>query len=241
MAEPSRSANPGAEQARRTTKALLADPEKRILGRLAPRLPRWTLPDHLTLLALAGAGIIAAGYMLSNVHPGWLWLANAGLVVHWFGDSLDGTLARLRRIERPKYGFYVDHLADALTTVAVGIGLGVSPFMLLSVGFAIVIGYLVLSINVYLETIVRGEFRFGYGVIGPTEARILLIGLNSYAIYARPLGFTMTFFGRPIGMTLFDVLGTLGAIAMIAMLARRGIRNLRLLAELEPANRRRDS
>ena len=241
MAEsPSRGSHRGAENARRTTKALLADPEKRLLVWVAARLPRWVLPDHLSLLALAGAVIITGCYALSNLRESWLWGANFGLFVHWLGDSLDGTLARHRRIERPKYGFYVDHLADALATVAIGIGLGVSPFMLLSVGFAIVIGYLVLSINVYLETIVHGQFRFGYGVIGPTEARILLIILNTIALFTRPLDFSVTFFGRTVGLTIFDVLGALGALGMVAMLARRAVRNLRLLAELEPANRPRE-
>ncbi|MCA9728840.1 MAG: CDP-alcohol phosphatidyltransferase family protein [Candidatus Eisenbacteria bacterium] len=237
---PDRAAAKGAEHARRTTKALLADPEKRVLTWIAARLPRWVLPDHLSLLALVGAAMIAACYMLSNIRAGWLWGANFGLFVHWLGDSLDGTLARHRKIERPKYGFYVDHLADALATVAIGVGLGVSPFMLLSVGFGIVIGYLVLSINVYLETIVRGQFRFGYGVIGPTEARILLILLNTIAVFTPPLDFSVTFFGRTVGLTFFDVLGTLGALGMILMLARRAIRNLRELAQLEPANRRRE-
>lgn len=229
-----------AEKSERTTKALLATAEKRVLVWIAARLPEWILPDHLSLLALFGAVVIAACYALSNIGEAWLWGASAGLVIHWLGDSLDGTLARYRKIERPKYGFYVDHLADALATVAIGIGLGVSPFMLLSVGFAIVIGYLVLSINVYLETIVHGQFRFGYGVIGPTEARIVLILVNTIAIFTAPLEFSVTYFGRTVGLTAFDVIGAAGALGMVAMLARRAVRNLRILTELEPANRRRE-
>ena len=95
-------------------------------------------------------------------------------------------------------------------------------------------------INVYLETIVQGQFRFGYGVIGPTEARILLIIVNTIALFTRPLDFSVTAFGRTVGLTIFDVLGALGALGMVAMLARRAVRNLRLLAELEPANRPRE-
>ena len=115
------------------------------------------MPDHLTLLGILAATWIAVAYALSNRNEAWLWAASAGLVVHWFGDSLDGTLARVRKIERPRYGFYLDHLTDAYSTTAIGIGLGLSPYMLLSVGLAIVIAYLVLSINVYLETHAFGE------------------------------------------------------------------------------------
>ena len=93
----------------------------------------------------------------------WLWAASALLVVHWLGDSLDGTLARVRGIQRPRYGYYLDHLVDAVATAAIGIGLGLSPHMLLSVGMLIVVAYLVLSINVYLESQALGRFSIGYG------------------------------------------------------------------------------
>ena len=96
-------------------------------------------------------------------------------MLQWLGDSLDGTLARVRRIERPRYGYYLDHLVDAFATVAVGVGLGLSPYMLLSVGLAVALVYLLLSINVYLEAQTLGRFGIGYGRIGPTEARIALI------------------------------------------------------------------
>ena len=105
----------------------------------------------------------------------WLWAASALLVVQWVGDSLDGTLARVRGIERPTYGYYLDHLVDAIATAAIGIGLGLSPFMLLSVGTLIVVAYLILSINVYLESFAFNRFSIGYGKIGPTEIRLILI------------------------------------------------------------------
>ena len=101
----------------------------------------------------------------------WLWAASGLLVVHWLGDSLDGTLARVRKSERPRYGYYLDHLVDAIATALIGIGLGLSPYMLLATGLVIVIAYLVLSINTYLETNTLGVFSLGYGRLGPTEAR----------------------------------------------------------------------
>ena len=150
---------------------LLARPEARVLEWIARRLPRWVMPDHLTALGVLAAIGIAAAYALSNQDPVWLWAASGLLVVHWLGDSLDGTLARVRRTERPRYGYYLDHLVDAIATALIGIGLGLSPYMLLATGLVIVIAYLVLSINTYLETNTLGVFSLGYGRLGPTEAR----------------------------------------------------------------------
>ena len=216
----------------RWTKSPLAEPEKRVLVWIASRLPRWILPDHLSILGLLAAAWIGVSYALSVRNPAWLWGASAGLIVHWLGDSLDGNLARVRHIERPRYGFYVDHLGDALATVAIGLGLGLSPYMLLAVGLTIVIGYLVLSINVYLETLVVKEFRLGYGIVGPTETRILLILLNTVALVLGPIPFRA--FG--LGATIYDIVGILVALGMTAMLLRRILRNLRNLSRLEPPN-----
>lgn len=210
----------------------LARFEKWFLPRVAVRLPRSILPDHLTGLGVLAATGIAAAYILSGRQPAWLWAANGGLVLHWLGDSLDGTLARVRHIERPRYGFYLDHLTDAYSTVAIGLGLGLSPYMLLSVALAIVIGYLVLSINVYLETHVLGEFRYGYGFLGPTEARLVLIALNVIALSVGPLPFHLL----GVGATIYDVLGLAVALGMCGLLARRVVRNLRALSRLEPPN-----
>lgn len=220
-----------ANVAPRTTKSVLAGPEKWILVRIAARLPAWVTPDQLSALALLAAAWITTAYLLSNRSPAWLWGASAGLVVHWFGDSLDGTLARVRHIERPRYGFYVDHLADALSTAAIGLGLGLSPYMLLSVGFALVIAYLILSLNVYLETLVLQQFRLGYGIMGPTEVRILLILLNTLAALGRAFQIRV----MNLDATILDVIGILAAGGMTAMLLRRIIRNLRILGRLEPA------
>src|SRR5262249_24006596 len=224
---------PAAREQERQATFVLTRFERWALPRMALALPRWIVPDHLTAIGVLGSTLIAAGYGLSNRSPGWLWLSNAGLVINWFGDSLDGTLARVRKIERPRYGFYLDHLTDAYSTTAVGLGLGFSPYMLLSVGLAIVIGYLVLSINVYLETHVFGKFRYGYGVLGPTEARLILLGLNLLALLIGPLRFKEL----GLGLTAFDVLGILAALSMAGLLLRRVIRNLRELAREEPPRR----
>jgi archaetidylinositol phosphate synthase len=212
---------------------LLAGVESRILTWIARRLPRTLHPDHMTALGVLAALGIAAAYALSNQSPLWLWAASALLVVHWLGDSLDGTLARVRGIERPRYGYYLDHLVDALATALIGIGLGLSPHMLLATGLLIVIAYLVLSINTYLETSVFGTFSLGYGRFGPTEARIALIAVN--AAMALGLGLSVDVLG--IHATLLDAVGLAAAGGMLGALLVRAARNLRRLAEFEPAVR----
>lgn len=226
----------GAGRHERTGGFLLADAERRVLTRFAAALPARVMPDHLTILGLIAATGIAVSYVLANRNLAWLWAANAFLIVQWYGDSLDGTLARYRKIERPRYGFYLDHLTDAYSTLAVGIGLGFSPVMLLSVGLAIAVAYLVLSVNVYLETHVFRTFTLGHGVIGPTETRILLFGLNTLAILWTPLRFEL--WGVPF--TVFDICGLLAVAGMMAMLLARAAKNLRYLAELEPPGVRRE-
>jgi phosphatidylglycerophosphate synthase len=211
---------------------VLSELEKRLLVWLAARLPRRVLPDHLTLIGMLGSAIVTLAYVMSNHAAWWLWIASLGFVINWFGDSLDGTTARVRRIQRPRYGYYLDHLTDAFSTLAIGLGLGLSPYMLLAVGLAIVVGYLVLSINVYLESQVLGDFRFGYGVVGPTETRLILIGLNTVAVLAGPIPYTV--FG--VQATVYDLFGLVAVGGMTLMLARRVVRNLGNLARLEPAN-----
>jgi archaetidylinositol phosphate synthase len=188
------------------------------------------LPDHLTALGVVAALGIATAYLLSNNDPAWLWAASGLLVVHWLGDSLDGTLARVRKTERPTYGYYLDHLVDAVATAVIGIGLGLSPYMLLATGLAIVVAYLVLSINTYLETYAFGRFQLGYGRLGPTEARLGLVVLNTLLVLGVGLGFHV----EGLGMTLLDLIGLGASGVMIVALTVRAARNLRTLAEREP-------
>jgi archaetidylinositol phosphate synthase len=219
------------DDAPRSKQFLLARVEGRALEWIARRLPAWITPDAMTALGVLAAIGIAAAYLLSNGDKAWLWAASALLVVHWLGDSLDGTLARVRKIERPKYGYYLDHLVDAIATAIIGLGLGLSPWMLLSVGLVIVIAYLVLSINTYLETYAFGVFTLGYGWIGPTEVRLALIALNTLIALGVGLGFEVA----GLGLTVLDLIGLGIAAVMVAALLARAGRNLRVLAAQEPA------
>jgi archaetidylinositol phosphate synthase len=218
-------------EAEREPNFLLAPLERRFLRWLAGRLPRWLLPDDLTALGVAAAFGVCAAYQLSNESLVWLWVASGLLGVQWLGDSLDGTLARVRGIQRPKYGFYLDHVVDAIATAAIGIGLGLSPFMLLSIGTLIVVAYLILSINVYLESMAFGRFRLGYGFFGPTEIRAVLIALNTALALELGLDFTIV----DIDLTVIDLMGLAIASVMIVLLVGRVLTNLRELARTEPA------
>ena len=224
-----------AVEAEREPDFLLARWERPTLVWIARRLPRWVLPDDMTALGVAAAFGVCAAYQLSNGGRGWLWVASGLLVVQWLGDSLDGTLARVRGIQRPKYGYYLDHLVDAISTAAIGIGLGLSPFMLLSIATLIVVAYLILSINVYLESYAFGRFALGYALIGPTEVRIVLIALNT----ALALGLGLDFQLADVDLTVFDAIGLGIAGVMIVLLAGRAAKNLRALEREEPAAPRR--
>lgn len=220
----------------RTGGFALARVEAWVLPRLAGMLPARVMPDHMTVLGLVASTGIAIAYMLSNRNLNWLWVASGLLVVQWYGDSLDGTLARYRKIERPRYGFYLDHLTDAYSTLAIGLGLGFSPVMLLSVGLAISIAYLLLSVNVYLETHVFGEFKLGHGMLGPTETRLLLISLNSLAVLLSPLPFRLL----GVSFTAFDVVGLAAVGAMLFLLLARASANLQKLGRMEPPGVRKE-
>jgi phosphatidylglycerophosphate synthase len=200
---------------------LLAGPERRLLRAVAARLPATVRSNHLTGVGVFGAVLTGTAYALSGTNPAWLWVASACLVLNWFGDSLDGTLARVRRAERPRYGYYLDHSVDAFSTAVIGLGLGLSPYVDFALALGLVLAYLVLSINIYLETAVFGAFRLGYGRIGPTEARLVLIAGNTLLAV------------MPVGRTANVILAA-ALLGMLGMVALRFGRNLRALARLEP-------
>jgi phosphatidylglycerophosphate synthase len=189
---------------------LLATAERRLLNWLCARLPKWVMPDHLTSLGLVGAAVIFCGYAASRIDPAWLWLSVAGYFIHWFGDSLDGSLARYRAIERPRFGYFVDQSADALGTLLIVGGIGLTPFVRLDVALLALAGYYLLSIHAFLAARVVGELKLSYVAAGPTELRLALIAL------------TVLMFGygqsapRYGGLTLFDLaVGSAGLILIL--------------------------
>ena len=208
--------------------SLLAAAEKRLLIWIAGRLPGRVTSDQLT--ALGAAALLGVGlcYWLAPVYPAALGGVVLLLAANWFGDSLDGTLARVRRIERPRYGFYVDHVLDAVGMLFVIGGLVAGGYMSLAVGAAFLIAYYLLTIEVALATHALGTFRLSYWKVGPTELRILLaIGtvmlLRSEYVHIGGLR-----------LLLFDVGGTAAVAGLLVTFVCAALGNGRELARREP-------
>jgi len=214
--------------ARRVNQSLTASMEKRALQWMAERAPSWVSSDQLTLLGLsaqAGAGIC---YALSRHHRYALLAAILCLALNWLGDSLDGTLARVRCQQRPRYGFYVDHMVDAFGSVALMCGLGCSGYLHWQTAMAMLVAFLLLSCESYLATYTLSRFQLSQGIFGPTEIRILL-AIGTLALLRDPYS---TIFGHK--MLLFDLGGAIAALSMFAMAAIVTLRHTAELYRQEP-------
>jgi archaetidylinositol phosphate synthase len=166
----------------RVNDILLGPLERPALAWLAAHLPAWVNPDLLTLLGFLASIVIFASYWLTQLDKNFLLLASLGFIINWFGDSLDGTLARYRKIERPHYGFFVDHVVDAVTEILIFLGIGLSPYVDFKLACLGLITYLLLSVLVYVMTITSGVFRISAAKIGPTEIRTVAI-LSNVVVY----------------------------------------------------------
>lgn len=216
------------QDAVRLQTSLLSAAEKRLLVWIAARLPAWVSSDQLTLLALAamlGAGL---SYGLASAHRGGLVLATVFLAINWFGDSLDGTVARVRNRQRPRYGFYVDHVIDAVGTLFLLAGLGLSGYMTPMVALVLLVAYFLLMIEIYLATAVLHTFRMAVFLVGPTELRILL-GIGNIFLLFHP---TTTVLGPRL--LLFDVGGGAAAAGLFVAFVVSAARNTRTLYLQEP-------
>ena len=170
------------EKHRRVNDILLGPLERPAIAWLVKHLPYWVTPDHLTFFGLASALMIGLSYYLTSFDRNFLWLANLGFLLNWFGDSLDGNLARYRKIERPSYGFFIDHTIDTISEVSIFIGIGLSPFVDLNLAFLALVGYLCMANLVYITTSVKGVFKISYGSLGPTEVRVIAI-ISNIVVY----------------------------------------------------------
>jgi phosphatidylglycerophosphate synthase len=221
------------ENARRVNEALTARMEKRALQWMAERAPMWVSSDQLTVLGLSaqiGAGICFA---LSRYDRWFLLGVIVCLALNWLGDSLDGTLARVRRQERPRYGFYVDHIVDILGAVALMCGLGWSGLLHQATAMAMLIAFLVLSSESYLATYTLKRFELSQGNFGPTEIRILL-AMGCVAALRSPYA---TVFGHK--MLLFDLGGAIATLGMAGMAVAVTVRHTAQLYRQEPIGRSR--
>ncbi|HXC96713.1 MAG TPA: CDP-alcohol phosphatidyltransferase family protein [Edaphobacter sp.] len=214
--------------ARRINRSLTASVERRALQRMAARLPRWVSSDQLTALGLGaqiGAGLF---YALSRYNRYALLLVILCLVLNWFGDSMDGTLARVRGQQRPRYGFYVDHVVDMIGAVALMGGLGLSGLVHWQTAIAMLVGFLLLAGESYLATYTLSHFQLSQGIFGPTELRILLI-LGNLALLRSPYSTILRH-----RMLLFDLGGVIAAVCMFGLAIVLTVRHTAQLYREEP-------
>ncbi len=205
---------------------IIARRERQLLNWLCARLPSWVTPDRLTILSVLGACLTLTGYVASRFEPAGLWLASVGLVVNWFGDSLDGSLARHRRLERPIYGYFLDHTVDALCNLMIMGGIGLTLHVRMDVALFALVGYYLLCMYVFINNHLSGVFQLSFLGLGPTELRLGLIAINIGMFYCGHFGLALggQFF------TGYDALLLLAAVAFIAIFIIKmivGIRELR--------------
>jgi phosphatidylglycerophosphate synthase len=203
--------------------SILSNLEKRSLIWLAQKMPRRVNSDHLTILGFLGMLMAGVSYWLAGWSDSALFFAIFWLAVNWFGDSLDGTLARVRNQQRPRYGFYVDHIIDAFGILFLVAGLALSGYMSLWIAAGFLIAYYLLSIEIALATVTLGKFRISFGFFGPTELRILLSAGN-VALFFHPM---VHFFGHQF--KLFDLGGVIGIAVLLIIVLHSAIKNTFIL------------
>jgi phosphatidylglycerophosphate synthase len=209
---------------KRVNDILLGPLERPALKWLAEHLPAWVTPDMLTVTGIAGALIIGLGYVLSRMHPAFLWLATLGFLINWFGDSLDGTLARFRHIERPKFGFFIDHVSDVLTEIVIILALGMSPYIRFNVASLLCIAYITMSVLIYVRMNVMGEFKISYGKLGPTEIRVLAIMLNIGMFFGGVTTFKLTLGSISAVINPYDLIVTLITLLILFFFAQTSVK-----------------
>lgn len=205
--------------AERLQQSLIAAPEKRALIWLAARTPAWINSDHLTVFGFLSQCLVGVSYGLSRWRPNLLLVGIVCLLFNWLGDSLDGTLARVRNRQRPRYGFYVDHITDSIGAFFLIAGLALSGYVHPEIAFGLLLAFLMLSIEAYLATYTLRKFQLSHWKFGPTEIRILLV-MGNFALLKNPM---LKIFNRQV--LLFDFGGMIAIVGMACMLVISAIRH----------------
>jgi phosphatidylglycerophosphate synthase len=217
---------------RRVNDILLGSLERPTLKWLAANMPAWVTPDTCTAVGVLGSLWVTASYILTLSDRNFLWLASLGFVINWLGDSLDGTLARYRRIERPIYGFFVDHIIDAFSVSVIVLGLGLTPYINFTIACLTLIAYLLLSVLVFVRTSAVGEFKISYSKLGPTEIRVFAVLLNIAMYFGgvqTSLGTTQPF--NRIPLSPYDALLSALAVLLLSFFLTTAIRESTRLAK----------
>lgn len=227
----------------RVNDILLGPLERPALKWLAVHMPTWVTPDLCTATGMIGALGIMISYAMSQIDSNILWLASLGFVINWFGDSLDGTLARCRQIERPLYGFFIDHMADAFNEMMMLLGLGLTPYVRFDLACLALSVYLMFSILVFVRTYTFGEFKISYGKVGPTEMRVLAILFNT-AMYFGGLRVISVYYGA-IGQITFSpydlVLVAITLIMLSSLVVMVILESIKLAKKNGLVSRKRDA
>ena len=214
----------------RINTTIFSKPERIFINWFVSWVPDWITPDIMTWIGFIGSLLIFTGYCLTLKNTYFLWLSTFGLLLNWLGDSTDGNLARHRKIERPRYGFFLDHSIDTISQVLIFIGLGISPYVKFNIALLGLVGYLLLSVFVYLDTFVNKTFQISFATLGPTEARVIIIIANTLMFLVGNPTYQFSF-----GVfSLFDFI-VLGVVLLLfTFYLTMVIKRLRYLAKLEP-------
>jgi len=218
--------------------------EKKVLVWLAERQPRWMTSDILTWLGTFGAVVIAAGYILSSRNINFLWLSSIGFIINWYGDSLDGTLARVRKMQRPIYGYYLDHTVDAINEVMIFVGVGLSGLMHMEIALMALVMYFLITINVSINAHLKKEFKLTYAKMGPTEFRLIMIAINTlFALIAplREFSHDFTLCGHDFTLKALDYVGMAIIVILMVIHLTTVISDAREYAEIDPLPKRKQN
>ena len=193
----------------RINDTVLGPLEKRFIRWFEQIAPDWVSPDLMTMVGMVGTLLTLIGYILTRQNSAFLWLASFGFFLNWFGDSLDGNLARMRHIERPRFGYFVDHSLDTITMLCVFVGMGLTPHVNMNFALSTLVAYLMMNVYVYINTQVSKSFQISYAKLGPTEGRLVfiltntvmfLVGIKTFPLFSMEFSIYDIFF---IGWTIF--------------------------------------
>ena len=215
--------------------------EKKVLVWLAERQPRWVTSDMLTYIGVFGAVVIAAGYILTSRNINFLWLSSLGFIINWYGDSLDGTLARVRKTQRPIYGYYLDHTIDAINEVMIFVGVGLSGLIHLEISLLALVMYLLITINVSINAHLKKEFKLTYAKMGPTEFRIIMILINTSFALIRPLrelSLSFTMCGHEFVFGALDYIGIVIVVILALMHLTTVFNDIKGYAKIDPMQKK---
>ena len=225
------------KQAARIQTSILNGLEKKILVWMAERMPRWVSSDMLTFIGFVGACVIATGYALSNLSLQWLWLSSFGFLLNWFGDSMDGSLARVRNTQRKTYGFFIDHNVDVINETIMFVGVGMSTLINLSFAMLALVAYFMLSVYVYIDCHLKGEMKLTYGGLGPTEFRLLVVLVNTLYIFIPWLSewkVEMTIFHNEFLVGLMDYVAVAVSFLIFGFYLVSFFKDARYFARIDP-------